>query len=206
MHYVDARFGWWDERETAIAKARAYADRALQLDPASPDACSSSSLVLLLERRYEEAATYARRAVQLAAGSADASTYACFVLASSGYPEEAVAQIEKAMTLSPSYPGYYLGHAGNAYRLSGRIQQAIDAFVAYDARSPGFGLADLVILYQQNGQNGLARRTAERLLSLRPDFTVESWARTQFRSDTAQLEADVAALRAVGIPDQPKGR
>ncbi|HKG99802.1 MAG TPA: adenylate/guanylate cyclase domain-containing protein [Bradyrhizobium sp.] len=200
MHYVDARFGWWDDREIAIAKARAYAERAMALDPESPDACSTSSLVLLLEGRYEEAATYARRAVQLAAGSADAATFACFVLASSGYPEEAVAQIERAMTLSPSYPGYYLGHSGNAYRLSGRIQEAIAAFIAYDARSPGFGLADLVIIYQQTGQFELARRTAERLLAVRQDFTIASWARTQFRRDTAQLEADVAALRAAGIP------
>jgi adenylate cyclase len=200
MHYVDARFGWWDDRETAIAKARAYADRALELDPGSPDACSTSSLVLLLEGRYEEAATDARRAVQVAAGSADAATFSCFVLASSGYPEEAVAQIERAMTLSPSYPGYYLGHAGNAYRLSGRIPEAIAAFTAYDARSPGFGLADLVIIYQQNGQFELARRTAERLSALRRNFTIESWARTQFRRDTAQLEADAAALRAAGLP------
>jgi tetratricopeptide (TPR) repeat protein len=136
----------------------------------------------------------------VAAGSADAATFACFVLASSGYPEEAVAQIERAMTLSPSYPGYYLGHSGNAYRLSGRIQEAIAAFIAYDARSPGFGLADLVIIYQQNGLFELARRTAERLLAVRRDFTIESWARTQFRRDTAQVDADIAALRAAGIP------
>jgi adenylate cyclase len=200
MHYVDARFGWWDDRESAIAKARAYADRALELDPESPDACTTSSLVLLLEGHYEEAATYARRAVQMAASSADAATFACFVLASAGYPEEAVAQIERAMTLSPSYPGYYLGHSGNAYRLAGRIQEAIAAFTAYDARSPGFGLADLVIIYQQTGQSKLASRTAERLLSLRRHFTIESWVRTQFRRDTAQLEADVAALRAAGLP------
>ena len=33
MHCLDARFGWWDDRETAIAKATAYADRALEIDP-----------------------------------------------------------------------------------------------------------------------------------------------------------------------------
>lgn len=200
MHYLDARFGWWDDRPTAIAKARAYADRALELDPDSPDACTTSSLVLLLEGRYEEAATYARRAVKLAPGSADAAALACFVLASSGYPQEAVAQIERAMTLSPSYPGYYLGQSGNAYRLSGRTLEAIAAFTAYDARSPGFGLADLVIIYQQNDQPELARSAAERLLAVRRDFTIESWMRTQFRVDTGQLNADIAALRAAGLP------
>ena len=33
IHCLDARFGWWDDHETAIIKARAYADPALQLDP-----------------------------------------------------------------------------------------------------------------------------------------------------------------------------
>jgi adenylate cyclase len=87
-HYIDARFGWWDDRETAVRKARAYAERALQLDPDNPDACTTASLVLLLQDCYDEAAIYARRAVQLAPGSADAATFACFVLATSGFPEE----------------------------------------------------------------------------------------------------------------------
>ena len=105
------------------------------------------------------------------------------------------------MTLSPKYPPSYLGHLGNACRLSGRIEEAIEAFKGYDARSPGFGLTDLVITYQQNGQPKLAKQTAERFLAARPKFTIASWKNTQFRADTSQLEADMAALRAAGIPE-----
>ena len=32
MHCVDARFGWWDDRETAFGKARIYTDKALELE------------------------------------------------------------------------------------------------------------------------------------------------------------------------------
>ena len=117
----------------------------MELDPDNTDACTTASLVSLLQNRYDEAVAFGRRAVQLAPGSADAATFACFVLASSGFAEEAVALNERAITPSPSYPGYYLGHLGNAYRLSGRTQEATAAFQAYDARNPGFGLADLVI-------------------------------------------------------------
>jgi len=200
MHYADARFHWWDDREIALDKARAYADRALELDPDNADAYTTSSLVLLLRGRYDEAVVDARKAVRLAPGSADAATFACFVLASSGYPEEAVGQIEKAMALSPNYPANYLGHLGNAYRLAGRIEEAIAAFKAYDARSSGFGLTDLVIAYQQNGQPDEAKQTAKRLLGARRDFTIDSWLNTQFRRDAAQLEADAAALRAAKLP------
>ena len=80
--------------------------------------------------------------------------------------------------------------------------EAIAAFEAYDARIPGsgFGLIDLAILYQQNGRSDDAKRTAERLLAARPAFTIASWLKTQMMRDTAQLEADVAALRATGLP------
>jgi adenylate cyclase len=201
MHFADARFGWWDDHETALSKTRAYADRALELDPKNADAYTTSSLELMMKGRYDEAVKHAKRAVQLAPGSADAATFACFVLASSGYPEEALAQIERAMNLSPNFPAYYLGHLGNAYRLTGKIEEAITAFKAYDARNPGSGLTDLVIAYQENGQPDEAKRTAERLFAARRDFTIASWLKTQFRRDAARLEADIAALRAAGLPE-----
>ena len=104
------------------------------------------------------------------------------------------------MILSPNYPAYYLGHLGNAYRLAGRIDEAIPIFKAFNDRNSGFGLTDLVIAYQQIDQPEEAKRTAEQLLSVRGDFTIASWANTQNRADTARLEADIAALRAAGLP------
>ncbi len=200
LYAVDARFGWLDDRKTALGKARRYVDRALELDPENPDANTASSFTLLMEGRHEDAAAHARRAALLAPGSADAATFACFVLAFAGYPHEAVAHGERAMTLSPNYPAYYLGHLGNAYRLSGRAADAIAAFKAYHARHPGFGLTDLVIIYQETGRPDEAERTARDLLSIRRDFTIASWASTQYRADRARLEADSAALRAAGLP------
>ena len=201
LHSTDARFGWWDDRETAIKKALAYVDRAIEIDPGNADAYTASSLILLYQRQHDEAVAAARKAVDLAPGSADTAEFASHVLAASGYPEEAAVQSEKAMTLSPNYPAVYLGTLGNAYRLSGRTEQAIEAFQAYNARNPGFGLSDIVIAYQQTGRPEEARRSAEQLLAARPNFTIAAWLKTQFsHRDTAQVEADAAALRAAGVP------
>jgi adenylate cyclase len=104
------------------------------------------------------------------------------------------------MTLSPNYPGYYLGHLGNAYRLAGRPEDAVATFKAYHARSPGFGLVDLVLVYQQVNRPEEAKKMAQQLISLRRDFTIASWANTQFRADKAGLEADIVALCAAGLP------
>ena len=201
LHSTDARFGWWDDRETAIKKALAYVDRAIEIDPGNADAYTASSLILLYQRQHDEAVAAAKKAVDLAPGSADTAEFASHVLAASGYPEEAAVQSEKAMTLSPNYPAVYLGTLGNAYRLSGRTEQAIEAFQAYNARNPGFGLSDIVIAYQQTGRPEEARRSAEQLLAARPNFTIAAWLKTQFsHRDTAQVEADAAALRAAGVP------
>jgi adenylate cyclase len=197
---LGSRFGWYDDRETALGEARAYADRALELDPNNADAHITSSALFWLNKRYDEAVVDARRAVQLAPGSADVADLASHILAPSGYPEEAVALSDKAMALSPNYPAVYLGTRGQAYRLARRNEEAIAAFKAYNARSPAFGLLDLVILYQENGQPEHATQAAKRLLEARRDFTITSWLKTQLFRDTARLDADVAALRAAGVP------
>ena len=75
------------------------------------------------------------------------------------------------MALNPNYPPYYLGNLGYVLRLAGQVGEAITAFKATYAQVPGsgFGLTDLVILYQQSGQPDEARQTAERFLSARPE-------------------------------------
>ena len=200
IHCLDARFGWWDDRETAIIKARAYADRALQLDPNNADGHIALGLLSWLRGQYDDAIYNARKAVQLAPGSTDVAELASFILTPSGSPEEGLVLIQKATTLSPNHPPMYLGILGNAYRLSGQINEAIAAFEAYNARSPGFGLVDLVIAYQENGQADKANDAAKRLLSARRDFTIAAWLKTQSRRDTGRLDADIAALRVAGLP------
>lgn len=199
-HCADARFGWWDDRSTALRKTWAYTEKALQFDPDNPDAHTAASIAHMIQGQFDDAVLHARRAVEVAPGSADAAVLACFVLASAGHAHEAVPLIENAMTLSPNYPANYLGHLGNVYRLTGQFEKAIGAFKAFDARASGFGLTDLVIAYQQTDQPELAKETAKRLLAVRPPFTVRSWLNTQFRQDKALLEAEANALRAAGLP------
>ncbi|MBK0397593.1 tetratricopeptide repeat protein [Limibaculum sp. M0105] len=200
MHALDARFGWWEERPVALGKARAYAERALDLDQKNADAHMALSLAGLFEGRFDEAVTAARRAVALAPGSADTADVASFVLTPCGFPDEAIALSRRAMSLSPHHPPVYFGQLGNACHHAGRIEEAIAAFEQYEARSPGFGLVDLVIIHQQSGRAEEARACARRLLDARPGFTVEAWSRTQFRRDQERLARDLDALREAGVP------
>ena len=75
--------------------------------------------------------------------------------------KKAVTLAEKAIALSPNYPAAYIGVLGDVYRHAHRIEEAIAAFKEYGARSPGFGLVDLVLVYQQNGRHAEAREAAK---------------------------------------------
>ncbi|RWO04408.1 MAG: tetratricopeptide repeat protein [Mesorhizobium sp.] len=201
-HFVDARHGWTGEdRETALNKAEAYVERALAIDPENPDAYRATSGILLLRSRFDEAAAAARKAVKLGPNLPDVLVFGAFVLACSGHAAEGIGQIERAITLSPNYQAWFLGVLGNAYRLVGRSEEAIMAFRAYHARSPGYGLADIVMVQEQAGHLEEARETAMQLVAARPTFTVTSWLRTQVRSDAEQMAADLASLRAAGVPE-----
>ena len=105
------------------------------------------------------------------------------------------------MTLSPTYHANYLGQLGNTYRLAGRGDEALKAFRAYHARSPGFGLVDIILVHAQAGRMDEARSAVAELVAVRPSFSVQTWLATQLRSDTEQLARDVESLRAAGLPE-----
>ena len=203
VHYSDARLGWsGEDRETALRKAEAYVERALSIDPESADAHRSAAGVLLLRSRFDEAAAAARKAAKLGPNLPDVLVHGGFVLTCCGHASEAVGQIEKALALNPIYHPWYLGVLGNAYRLAGRREEAMAAFRGFHARSPGFGLADIVMIQEQAGRLVDAGETVAQLIAARPEFTVTSWLRTQFRVDTNQMAADLASLRAAGVPEE----
>ena len=153
IHGLDARFGWWDDREAAIVKVRSRRHRALELDPNNADGHIALGVRCLLKERYDEAVSHTRKAVQLAPGSADIANLAgLFCAGRLGCPEEALVLAQKSIALSPNHPTLYSAFSAMLTACQGRIEEAIAAFEAYNARSPGFGLADLVIAYHENGQ------------------------------------------------------
>jgi len=79
-------------------------------------------------------------------------------------------------------------------------EKAISAFKAYHSKAPGFGLVDLVLVYEQSGRHEDAANTGKLLLELRPNFTIDGWTITQFQADADRLRTDVAALIAAGLP------
>ncbi|MCA3575532.1 MAG: hypothetical protein IOC86_16555, partial [Aestuariivirga sp.] len=200
LYYIDARFEFWNDRNSALQKGLAHVERALSLDADCADAFMVQGLLLLLELRHAEAVAASRRSMMLGPGSADVAAFGGFVLANAGEGAEAVQVIERAIRLCPMYPPFYLGHLGFAYRVAGRVQDAIAAFEGYDRGIAGRGVTDLAIIHEQLGEMEKAKTWAAKLMSVLPNFTIGAWRKTQFRSDAEGLAADIRSLEALGLP------
>jgi serine/threonine-protein kinase len=90
------------EREEAIAKARASAKRALELDPDLADAHSAQGTILMvIDFNFGTAEAEYRRALELAPQHAGATASLALLLSTLGRLDEAVALLQRAIALEP---------------------------------------------------------------------------------------------------------
>jgi adenylate cyclase len=197
-HVWNARFRIWGERSAALAEATHHVERALELEPDYPEATLNLAMIRLIQGRFGEAEEAARRSVLLQPSSPKIANFAAYVLTATGHPDEAIVHIEKSRRLNPYHHPIHLGFLGNALRLAGRTREAIDVLEEFGSRVPGLGGRDLVIAYERAGMHEEAKEAAARLLSHAPDFSISKWIDTQFRSDAAEFDADIAARRPAG--------
>ena len=143
VHIADARFGWWDDRPTALAKGRRHAEKALSVDPENADAHIAAGYADIIEGRWDNAIAHVRKAVEAAPLSADAASWPRFFWPARGSPVNprphrkghpaqpalsALLSWESRQRLSPHgpLPG---GHCG--------FQSVRRPFVRFRARGPG---------------------------------------------------------------------
>ncbi|MFM7531197.1 MAG: adenylate/guanylate cyclase domain-containing protein, partial [Rubrivivax sp.] len=200
LDILSIRFGWWDDRQVCGRRAMERTQRALALDPHCADAYRNLTNAGLGRGDFRATVGAARQLAALSPHSADLLASASFALQSAGHAGESLPLIARALKVCPNAPPYFHGVLGNGLRLTGRLDEAREAFAAHHARAPGFGLLDIVLVERELGRTAEARAAAAQLLEARPGFTVESWRHTQLRADTAQLERELQWLRSAGLP------
>ncbi len=96
------------EREEAIAQARASARSALELDPNLPEAHGAQGAVLSeLDLNLVAAEAEDRRAVELAPQNTSAVNGLALLMATLGRLDEAVALTQRAIAIDPLYVGFH---------------------------------------------------------------------------------------------------
>ncbi len=200
VHAIEGRFYWTDDRDRSLQRAKEHADHALAIADDNADAWGALGYWHMDNLRLDEAVEAYQRAVTLAPDHADLRALYALALTFAERSDDAVREAETAMRLNPLDPGWYHGVLGHAYRYAGRYGDALSILSEYNRQSPGFGLVDIILTYADMGDAEKAGQYAKTLLSVRPDFTVANWARTQNCANPQRLIADRQSLTKAGLP------
>lgn len=197
---IEGRFHWGTDRDDTLRRAKSLAEQALEADPENTDAWAALGYWHMAHMQLEESVAAYGRAVELAPEHADLRALYALALTFAERPEEAIREAQAAIQLNPLGPGWYFGILGHAFRYAGRYDEALGVLSAYNDRSTGFGLVDMVLTCVDMGEMDRARQHGADLLAARPAFTVENWALTQNCLDPNRLARDRASLVSAGLP------
>ena len=202
-HFVAAHFGWTSSPQDSVMKARQLAERTLELDPERPQAFSLLGSLSLLAGDFTNAVAYGEKGLNLDPNDADVAALLAYTLTYTGEPKRAGSLIERAISLRPVSPQWYGWLRGRAYRLTGRLNEAIDVLreSTQDSPASAIPLVELAVAYSESGRLIQARHTGNEILRLNPRFTIREWLSMSPYKDPAALEKEAAALRSAGLPD-----
>ena len=105
------------------------------------------------------------------------------------------------MRLNPIPPTHYLQDLGVGYYMVGRYEDSIEMneMVLKRASNNVFAHTNLAAAYSALGHEENARRHAEEVLKLDPQFSLKQWAEISPAKDKVELERYIANLRRAGL-------
>jgi tetratricopeptide (TPR) repeat protein len=198
-----------DAPEEVMPKARAAAQRAIDLDPLMGEGYTSLGIALIVhDWKWAEAEEALRRGVSLNPRYASAHHAYAVYLGMVGRSDEALREIEKANELDPLALAIYLDHAWIHYTRND-IQMAIDTArkaVRHDPRSP-LARYELAWDLDHDRQYAEAIDTYDSALRLEnKDTSAMTLLRNALRDgETAYLRQRLALARAAGEPHATLG-
>jgi adenylate cyclase len=192
-----------EERKQALESTVDCAHQALEFDPSSADAYAVLGLYHLTLSDHEAAIENINKSVQLAPNHAINIAISAAILNKCGQPEKAIERIRKAMRLSPIYPLWNLSLLGQAYRLAGMIDVAIETYNEYinieaDSLEAQIALAEI---FGATNQLEQAAVSAKEVLRLNPEFTINKYVDDLAYSDPAVNLRFADGLRKAGLPE-----
>ena len=170
-----------------IAKAKAAAMKALELDPSMAEAQTTLASIANLDWNFAEAERLYKEAIALKPGYATAHHWYARHLATLGQPKEALIEISKAQELDP-LSLIVIDNVGLIYYWNGQYDQAIQEYQKVLELDPNFARAhfDLGAAYEQKrmfpeavaeflNAGNLADRNPAKTAALQQAYSVGGW-------------------------------
>jgi adenylate cyclase len=202
-HWKDIFNGWSGAPDESLRQAEEYAQKALALDDTYPGVYAALGAVQGIKGDLGRAIANQEKAIALGPNISVYHAILAENLDLAGRPDEAIALVKKAMRLEPTYPPWYLGTLADAYTSVGRYEDAVNAYEQLLERRPesAWGYAGLIVNHMWLGQEDQARGYAEKLMEIKPTFTLSSYAKQQKYKDAVYVERKLDALRKASLPE-----
>jgi adenylate cyclase len=203
------RPGWSQSPSESYKKGIEISQKVLVMDESDSDVRALLGYVYLWEDKYDQAIIEGEKSIVLDPTNAQAHVLLAVSMNIVARFDEAIELVKKAMRLHPYYPAYYLVYLGEAYRMTGRYE---DALIVYKqlldrSRKGEFPILRAHIymaeVYMELGKEKEARTHAAEVLKLDPKLSLELPRKIGLHGykDPALLERRLNALRKAGIPE-----
>jgi DNA-binding SARP family transcriptional activator/TolB-like protein len=202
---------WAEDRAAAIARAEQLAERAVMLDPRDARALAVAGHVrAFLQRRPREALALHERALSFNPNLAAAWALSGIAHACIGELDEAARRVARYKQLSPLDPQAFVFDSGFTLIALLRRDHAAAVIVGRTVSElkPTFSAACKLYL-SALGHLGHSREAAvvrQRLLSIEPGFTIETFLATSPLESEADREHVGEGLRCAGIAETDAAR
>jgi adenylate cyclase len=197
--------GWIRPARPAFEEARRWAEKAVHLAPANPQANQSLAFVLAVTGDVEQAISVAQRAIELNSNYAEAYAVLSQALVFRGDPEGALAACQRAERGSPrDSRGTWLYDAmGHAYFFLGDYEKAIEVSKKGLHQDPAlFGaLVTLACSYARQGRAKEAKHYVDELLRQIPRYSLRALRKNPMFVDPSMVDDLIECMRLAGLPD-----
>jgi adenylate cyclase len=205
LDLAESYLAQWDRMQTqdpqVLERALESAQKAVALSESLPWGHFLLARVYLSKKQHAQALAEAERVIALVPNEADGYALRAAILNYAGQPEQAIAVMEQALHLNPHPPAWYFYHLGQAYRLTGRMEEAITTLKRALTQDPDIWdtYYDLVVLYRELGREEEARATVTEIRRRAPHVSLEVLKQPLVYKDPAEVERMLVVLRKAGL-------
>ena len=174
VHMMDYWLGSTKDPAQSLNQAIEYQQKAIDLTKFKGRRIALLGYLYAMKRDYDKAIELGEQATSLVPNGADARAWLAMSLNYAGRPDEALPLFEKAMRLNPLAPAFYYQNRGNAYRISGRFEEAVAMYKKTIQIRPNNLPAHwlLAATYALMGLEQEAHAEAAEVLRINPKFSV----------------------------------
>ncbi len=201
-----AQMALWKDRKTAeeyIAKARSYIDIAMAAAPRDARPYSAKRAIEIAKGNYAEAIAAAQTACDLEPNEPSCVANLALAVMCADEPRKALALMTKATQEISNYPGWFATVKIQSHYMMGNLAEAVHEAEDILRRAPDFYAAPVLLaaLNAELGRVDEARKMGEKVRQMDPQFSVETFVKSQGLKNIEHRERLFTALTSVGLPE-----